>query len=246
MDQEEISKLCDSLSIHGKEEKLWSVQETLKESTGRKLDSCLVGDIFRVLAGGLWSFDNSLLVLEKLSSTRDIARLGFNKVVFSVQIPNAHLLCMTKEMGEFLGQLIGELVDIDVGVTGECFGKYLRLKVAIDISKPLKRFLRLELVKGEKSILLLRYEKLPIYCFHCGFIGHSHQECSNKKVDDVRVSNVEFDFGPWLRVSSPPSQNKTVGQKFFRGGKQHDRNGGVLSSEKPSEVPGGNGSQWRS
>ncbi|KAK2655223.1 hypothetical protein Ddye_008275 [Dipteronia dyeriana] len=31
-------------------------------------------------------------------------------------------------MGEFLGQLIGDLVEIDVGVTEECFGKFMHLK----------------------------------------------------------------------------------------------------------------------
>ncbi|TXG64170.1 hypothetical protein EZV62_011164 [Acer yangbiense] len=209
MDQNEIAKLCASLSLQTKDEKLWSVRNTLKESVGRKLDLCLVGkvistkninreafkavipriwqtvldievvqdniflfyfsnqgDRFRIMAGGPWSFDNCLLVLEKPSEVGDIAKLGFSRVVFWIQILNASLLCMTKEMGEFLGQLIGELVDIDVGVTGECFGKYVRLKVAIDISKPLERFLRLEL----------------------------------------------FDYSPWLRASGPPGQNKSPRQ----------------------------------
>ncbi|TXG57168.1 hypothetical protein EZV62_018481 [Acer yangbiense] len=105
------------------------------------------GERFRVLSGGPWSFDNCLLVLEKLSGVREITRLPFNRVAFWVQIINAPLLCITKEMGEFIGRCLGDLVDIDVGVTGECFGKYMRLRVAIDISKPLKRFLRLELKK---------------------------------------------------------------------------------------------------
>ena len=42
------------------------------------------GDRFRVLAGGPWSFDNCLIVLEKLSRIRDIESLPFNRVVFWV------------------------------------------------------------------------------------------------------------------------------------------------------------------
>lgn len=83
------------------------------------------GDRFRVLLGGPWSFDNCLLVLEKLLGVGEIARLPFNRVVFWVQIINAPLLCMTKEMGEFIGCCLGEfighclgdLVDTDMGVT---------------------------------------------------------------------------------------------------------------------------------
>ncbi|TXG63892.1 hypothetical protein EZV62_010886 [Acer yangbiense] len=203
------------------------------------------GDRFRALAGGPWSFDNSLLVLDKLSGIGDIAKLGFNRVVFWVQIPNAPLLCMTREMGEFIGQLIGELVDIDVGVTGECFGKYMHLKVAIDVSKPLKRFLILELVKGEEYLLLLRYEKLPEYCFHYGIIGHSHQECHNKK--DSRAASLEFDFDPWLRATSLPGQIKNAGQQQrYRGEKGQNRPGGVISAAKSSEPPSSVEGTWRS
>ncbi|KAK3222932.1 hypothetical protein Dsin_009957 [Dipteronia sinensis] len=100
-------------------------------------------------------------------------------------------------MGECLGQLIGELVDIDVEVTGECFGKYMRIKVATDVSKPLKRFLREELLnKGEESLLLLRYEKLPEYCYHCGIIRHSYQECHDQKEGDMKGVDMDFDYGP--------------------------------------------------
>ncbi|KAK2661120.1 hypothetical protein Ddye_007653 [Dipteronia dyeriana] len=99
---------------------------------------CNQGDRFRVLARGPWSFDNYLPVLEKPSGVGDITYLSFHKMVFWIQILNAPLLCMTREMGEFLGKIIGDFKDIGVGVTGECFRKYMRIKVAIDISKPLK------------------------------------------------------------------------------------------------------------
>ncbi|TXG48348.1 hypothetical protein EZV62_027642 [Acer yangbiense] len=207
MNLDEISKLCAELSINGKEEKLWSVQDTVTKAVEKKLDLCLVGKIlspkhvnreafravipmiwqttvdieivqdniylfyfrnqgdrFRVLSGGPWSFDNCLLVLEKLTGVGDIAKLPFDGVVFWVQVMNAPLIYMTKEMGEFIGRCLGDLVDIDVGVTGECFGKYMRLRVAIDLSKPLQRFLRLKLKKREISMLLIRYEKLLEYC----------------------------------------------------------------------------------
>ncbi|KAK2663140.1 hypothetical protein Ddye_001714 [Dipteronia dyeriana] len=110
---------------------------------------------------------------------------------------------MTKEMGEFVGRLIGDLVDIDVGSTGECFGKYLRVLVAIDISKPLTRFLRLDLSKdGKESLLLLHYEKLPDYCFHCVWC-HTYAGCALRRDGNIHGVDTEFDFGPWMHASSP-------------------------------------------
>ncbi|KAK3218379.1 hypothetical protein Dsin_012349 [Dipteronia sinensis] len=160
----------------------------------------------------------------------NISNLDFKRVKFWIQIPNAPLLCMANEMSKYLGQLIGELVDIDVGVTGECFGKYMWIKVAIDVSKPLKRFLRVELLnKGEESLLLLRYEKLPEYCFHCGIIGHFHQECHNRKEGDMRGFDMDFDYGPWMRALSPPGQNRMATQYRSRGEVYVSRDGGVDS-----------------
>jgi hypothetical protein len=124
---------------------------------------------------------------------------------------------MTKEMGEFVGQLIGELVDMDVGVTCECFGKYMRLRVMIDVAKSLKRFLRLELKKGEETTLLWRYEKLPEYCFQYGIIRHSYLKCHYGKEDGRRDVVSDFDFGPWLRASSPSGQHKSNGHYRFQG-----------------------------
>ncbi|TXG72788.1 hypothetical protein EZV62_001367 [Acer yangbiense] len=100
-------------------------------------------------------------------------------------------------MGEFLVKPIGDLVDIDVGSSGECFGKYLRVKVSIDVSKLLKRFLRLDLSEGGKeSLLLLRYEKLYEYCFECGVLGHFYSECLLRNDGVFRSVETEFDFGP--------------------------------------------------
>lgn len=259
-----------SLSIKGKDEKLWSVKDTLTEAASKKLDLCLVGKIiskkhvnreafisvilriwqtnldielvqdniflfyfrnqgesFHILSGGPWSFDNCLLVQEKPSGVGEVTRLGFNRVAFWIQVINAPLLYMTKDIGEFIGRLIGELVDMDVGVTGESFGKYMRLRVMIDVAKPLKRFLRVELQKGEESMLLLRYEKVPEYCFHYGIIDHLYLGCDcgqRKGRHDVRAN---FDFGPWLKASSPPGQNKPSGYHHFKG-----ENSGNKETEK--------------
>ncbi|TXG70202.1 hypothetical protein EZV62_005137 [Acer yangbiense] len=278
MDSEEISRLCASLSIKGKDEKLWSVKGLLQEATGKKLELCLVGKILtrkhvnreafravipkiwqtnldievvqdnvflfyfrnqddrlRVLAGGPWCFDNGLLVLERPSGVGNINSLAFTRVAFWIQIINAPLLCMTKEMGKFLGQLIGEVVDMDVGVTGECFGKYMRIRVIIDVSKPLKRFLRLELEKGEESMVLLRYEKLPEFCFHYGFIGHSYLECNLVSRDGKRDMGSDFDFGPWLRASNPLENWTDQPWRTTEGG-MADNNLGAGYSQSVSRV----------
>ncbi|KAL5767822.1 hypothetical protein ACOSQ2_014605 [Xanthoceras sorbifolium] len=81
----------------------------------------------RVMAGGPWSFDGSLLVLEELTDVGELSRLAFNRAEFWVQIHNILMLCMTKEIGRFLGNQIGVVREIDLGASGNCLGKYIRV-----------------------------------------------------------------------------------------------------------------------
>ncbi|KAL5839139.1 hypothetical protein ACOSQ4_011747 [Xanthoceras sorbifolium] len=80
-------------------------------------------------------------------------------------------------------------------------GKFLRIRVNIDISKPLKRGIRVSLNESEESIMLLiRYERLLEYCFGCGMVGHHVHDCPSVSTD---ADFVQTDIGPWLRASSP-------------------------------------------
>ncbi|KAL5793151.1 hypothetical protein ACOSP7_001745 [Xanthoceras sorbifolium] len=110
---------------------------------------------------------------------------------------------MTKEAGLQLGSKVGKVKDIDTGASGDCMGKFIRIRVSIDISKPLKRGIRVSLDDSEETIILLiRYERLPEYCFGCGMVGHHVRDCPSAPTvaDFVQADN--HPFGPWLRASS--------------------------------------------
>ncbi|KAL5843046.1 hypothetical protein ACOSQ3_013649 [Xanthoceras sorbifolium] len=94
--------------------------------------------------------------------------MKFNEAEFWVQVHNIPIVCMNRETGLFIGKQIGVLREIDLGTTGDCLGKYLRVRVRVDISKPLKCRLRLELEDGEDSVLLLRGEGLRFRALAAG------------------------------------------------------------------------------
>ncbi|KAK2649086.1 hypothetical protein Ddye_016575 [Dipteronia dyeriana] len=76
----------------------------------------------RVLTGGLWSFDKALLILEEPTGEGNFADLRFDKAAFWVQIHKILLLCMNRKICLFLGNLIGDVVKIDEGASGDCWG----------------------------------------------------------------------------------------------------------------------------
>ncbi|TXG51048.1 hypothetical protein EZV62_023572 [Acer yangbiense] len=165
-------------------------------------------DRWQVLQGGPWSFDRALLVLEERVRKGDIQGMQFNKVAFWVQIHNVPLICMTAEIGIFLRGMIGEVKDIDTGRSGDCVRKYIRVRVVVQVDRPLRRILRVDVIRdGKESVMLLKYEKLLDHCFWCGRLGHIVRDCLEVMIGD---GPEDFDqlFGSWLKADSPVKLGK--------------------------------------
>ncbi|TXG60337.1 hypothetical protein EZV62_014910 [Acer yangbiense] len=99
-------------------------------------------DRWLVLHGGLWSFDKAILVLEESMGKGDIKGMCFNKVAFWIQIHNVPLICMTAEIGRFLGEMVDEVKEVDTRKSGDCVGKFIRVRVVVQVDKPLRHILR--------------------------------------------------------------------------------------------------------
>lgn len=53
-------------------------------------------------------------------------------------------MCMSKDMAVELGKVIGKVEEVETDTAGECFGQFLRLRISVDITKPLKKIIELE------------------------------------------------------------------------------------------------------
>ncbi|KAK1562353.1 hypothetical protein Q3G72_010611 [Acer saccharum] len=123
------------------------------------------------------------------------------------KIHRVSLLCMTKEIRHFLGSMVGMVKEVDVGVSGECSRDFLRVRVVIDIAKPLRRCVRVDVMgDGEKTMMILHYERLPNHCFRCGRLGHSSGECLESPIMANSTGLEELPFGAWLCTSVPDKQ----------------------------------------
>ncbi|KAF8379358.1 hypothetical protein HHK36_028792 [Tetracentron sinense] len=76
----------------------------------------------------------------------------------------------------------------------------------INIKKPLRPYVVLELASNDSVIFPVTYEKLPTVCFSCGCMGHDLKHCDTRRLPE---SSCEVDepyfvseevFGPWLRA----------------------------------------------
>jgi hypothetical protein len=138
----------------------------------------------RVLEGRPWSYDRCALVL--------------------IEFEGKLLLCMSKGVGIKIGESLGALEDVDVAGDGAGWGRCLRLRVVINLSKPLERGRALEF-GGRSHWVSLKYEKLPLCCFYCGRVVHGSKGCPVRKPQCLNAEEGEKQWGSWIRADIPRS-----------------------------------------
>lgn len=79
-------------------------------------------------------------------------------------------------------------------------GKHICVRVRIDVRLPLKLYKKFKTMEGFSMKAIFRYERMSIYCFVCGIIGHGEKSCP--KVFALVEANQEVvrGWGPDLRV----------------------------------------------
>ena len=77
----------------------------------------------------------------------------------------------------------------------------MRIRVMLDVRRPLKKSRRLRKKDGKTTEVQLRYERIDIYCYYCGLLGDGDEECDllyQKEEDDEtknRGPELRADFG---------------------------------------------------
>jgi hypothetical protein len=78
-----------------------------------------------------------------------------------------------------LARRIGKAREVQMNPKLHYEGNYVRIRVLVNVGRPLTRVVSLN-VEGEgKKLLFVKYEKVPFFCKHCGLMGHNHEECGD-------------------------------------------------------------------
>lgn len=109
-------------------------------------------------------------------------------------------MCMDMGTISELGAAIGRVEEVWTDANGECTGEIIRLRISIDITKPLMTFLSLEQEDSEEDVvpITIQYEKLPDLCYCCGCSGHQYKECTKFK----NQAKEELLYGPWIKATT--------------------------------------------
>jgi hypothetical protein len=161
-----------------------------------------VDDMRRVLDGRPWSYDRHMLVLTEFDGSIPPMQMKFVHSPFWIQVHDMPLLCMTKSVGEKIANSLGTLEEVDVAGSGVGWGRCLRLRVVIDISKPLERG-RALVLNGNTLWVNFKYEKLPLFCFACGHLVHGDKGCPERRSSNLRSGDDINQWGVWNQAEDP-------------------------------------------
>jgi hypothetical protein len=164
------------------------------------IDFKLPEDKERVLEGKPWAFEGNLFLVEDFDGLVKPSELSFTHAAFWVRMFDLPLACMGKEIGRKIGESIGVVEAVDVGANGMGWGEFLRVKIRINLSKPLPRGRKIN-VEGKQVWIRFQYERLPKFCFQCGVVSHGLKGCPNRS--SFRHQETSPQYGPWMRANSP-------------------------------------------
>jgi hypothetical protein len=101
--------------------------------------------------------------------------VSLNHIDFWVQVHGLPFGFIQPKVGQGIGSFLGTLKAYDGRNT--IHSAYMRLRVAIDVTVPLKKEWRVRASNGAFVTVNFKYEKLGVFCHRCGLLGHTDKVC---------------------------------------------------------------------
>ncbi|KAM0898591.1 hypothetical protein ACQ4PT_021853 [Festuca glaucescens] len=138
-------------------------------------------DMDRVLDGPPWVVGKRAVLLQGFDTDLKPQDMIFNKLWLWVRIINLPFGYMHQKWGKTIARSFcsdGCVPVVDCAADGRCWGSYMRVRVEVDVDKPLRRGVTVFSQRRKMTDWFnLQYEDLPHFCFSCGILGHTSTEC---------------------------------------------------------------------
>lgn len=194
-------------------------------------------DLQKVLEGGPWSFEQGMLIYKQISDDEDPKEVTLNEVDIWVQVYDILKGFVSESILQSVGNSIGNFVKSDPANFNGGWKTYVRIRVTMNVLKPLKRRMRIKREGGQWSWINFKYERLSTFCFVCGILGQSERDCS--VVYENPDKNVERAYDTWLRAPGRNSKT-TAGSRWLRNGEWKSENGkSIPATTRKEDARGG-------
>ncbi|GAU31323.1 hypothetical protein TSUD_315330 [Trifolium subterraneum] len=171
------------------------------------------------ISDGPWFIYDHYLTVREWSPNFHPANDTIKNVAVWVRISGLPIEYYDSKVLHFIGNRVGKTVKVDKNTLQQERGKYARLCVEVNLTKPL---LAMFSIKGRKYHI--EYEGLHMLCITCGKFGHYREGCPNK-VQVPEITHIEKQgtnvssggdktgipgeaAGPWVVVQKPKRNRK--------------------------------------
>ncbi|KAH1105950.1 hypothetical protein J1N35_009718 [Gossypium stocksii] len=115
-------------------------------------------------------------------------------------------------MARQLGNFIGEFLEYDALSLAKGWHQFLRIRVNLDVRNPIKRKKLISMARNQSVYALFPYEKLPLFCFLCGRLGHGESFCPVR----LTLRDQQVAFGWDLSLRAIPRRGGQAMSKWLR------------------------------
>lgn len=171
-------------------------------------------DVQKIVDGGPWNFEQAMLVLHELAPTEDPSKVKLQYADIWVQIYDIPRGFLSENILKSVGESMGKYIRSEAKTFEGAWKPFVRIRVSVNIEKPLKRRMRIKREGDNWSWMNFKYERLGTFCFVCGILGHSERECSVVYANPDK--QVEKAYGTWLKAPARNVKNNS-GAKWLRG-----------------------------
>jgi hypothetical protein len=142
------------------------------------------GDFDFVLGGGPWVHLGNALLVKAFNGAARPSETDLSTLPMWVKMYDVPWDKQTDANGRKWGARLGKVLEVEADPSMTKFRDFLRVRIEI----PINRRLQTKITTGVRdrpethSTYLLRYERVPYFCFWCGFIGHNDTTCEKKRI----------------------------------------------------------------
>ncbi|KAE9444887.1 hypothetical protein C3L33_23215, partial [Rhododendron williamsianum] len=196
-------------------------------------------NVIRILNGKPWFFNNHFLILERWNPKLQPHQYSFKYTPIWVQIWGLPIQFISKDVGLKIGARIGFVDDVAIPATGSKEGRFVRVRVHMDVNVPLKRGCVVKLASHSSFWVEFRYERLPMFCPYCGLVGHDLQSCITRFHDSENDELRDAQYGIWIRASpvTQPGRRRSSSPPTRANGSGESRNGRNENSAPVEDNP---------
>jgi hypothetical protein len=131
-----------------------------------------------VVKGGPWRCSEDAVLIAPFREGEDPESVKFSSIPIWVQFRNIPFYLLSKTLAKVLAMEVGDFICIDNFSRGDMCDKYIRARVHMPIDRAIRRWIPIiDGIEDEEVVVNLHYERLPNFCFFCGFIGHKDTTC---------------------------------------------------------------------